>query len=75
MSPAERDRYEQESNDYLTYWATLTTAEKRGKNMGRAEGEIQKAMDIARNMKNEGFDSAMIAKITGLSPDEIERLD
>ena len=30
--------------------------------------------EIARNMKQEGFDPAIIAKMTCLSPDEIERL-
>ena len=79
MSKAERDRYEQESNDYLTYWATLKTAKKKGMAEGLAEGidigESQKAFDVARNMKKEGFDSAMIVKITGLSREEIEQID
>ena len=42
---------------------------------GHAEGVIQKATDVARSMKQEGFKPAMIAKITGLSAKEIERLD
>ncbi|MCL2117933.1 MAG: hypothetical protein FWH27_05845, partial [Planctomycetaceae bacterium] len=87
MTRAERDRYEQESNDYLTYWATLKTAEKRGlkkgvkkgidigKAEGKAEGEIQKAIDIARNLKKKGLDADFIAETTGLSPEEIEQLD
>jgi predicted transposase/invertase (TIGR01784 family) len=79
MSQAERDRYEQESNDYLAYWATLDTREKKGRAEGRAEGkaegQAERSIEIARSMKSEGFDSAMIAKITGLSPETIERLD
>ena len=107
MSSAERDRYEQESNDYLTYWATISTAEKKGikrgmkkgiqkgikrgvkkgiqkgikkgiKNgikEGKVEGETQKAFKIARNMKLKGLDTSLIAEMTGLSPEEIERLE
>jgi predicted transposase/invertase (TIGR01784 family) len=71
----------------LTYWATITTAEKKGIDIGRAEGmaegraegraegETQKAIDIALNLKNEGLDPAVIARTTGLSQEEIERLE
>ena len=83
MSQAERDRYDHEWNDYLTYMATLETAEKKGKSIGqaeghaegRAEGEIQKAIEIARNMKMKGLDTSLIAELTGLLPGEIERLE
>jgi predicted transposase/invertase (TIGR01784 family) len=43
--------------------------------LGHAEGETQKATDIARSMKQEGFKPAVIAKITGLSQEEIKLLD
>ena len=46
----------------------------KGRAEGRVEGEAQRSAEIARNMKKEGFDTAMIIKMTGLSPDEIERL-
>ena len=91
MSKKDRDRYRDEQKQYWDYWSTLETAEKNaqakglakgrvegrteGRVEGRVEGETQKAIEIARNMKNEGFDSAMIIKITGLSPKEIEPLD
>jgi predicted transposase/invertase (TIGR01784 family) len=41
---------------------------------GKAEGKAEKAADIARNMKGKRLDSAFIAEMTGLSPNEIERL-
>ena len=41
---------------------------------GEVKGEVKKAIEIARNMKQEGFDPAIIEKMTGLSPEEIERL-
>ena len=42
---------------------------------GEAIGEARKARETAQNMKREGLDSAFIAKMTGLSVSEIERLD
>ena len=39
------------------------------------EGKYEEKFGIARNMKNEGFDTAVIIKMTGLPLAEIERLD
>ena len=50
-------------DNYSAHWTAIT------------EGEAKAKIDIARNMKKEGFDVSMIAKMTGLSPEEIERLD
>jgi len=41
---------------------------------GEAIGEARKARETAQNMKQEGLDSAFIAKMTGLSVPEVERL-
>jgi len=38
----------------------------------RAEGKAESKAETARAMKQEGFDSVLIAKITGLSLSEIE---
>ena len=35
----------------------------------------ERSLEIARNMKQEGFDTAIITKMTGLTSVEIERLD
>jgi len=84
-SMTEQDRlfYEQNLLDYWTYMATMDTAEQKGYDRGIKEGieqgidigETQKAVDIARNLKKEGLDPILIAKTTGLSLDEIARLD
>ena len=83
MSEKERAFYEQAEKDYLSYWATITTAEKKGlqtgigigRAEGKAEGKDERSIEIARNMKKEGFDVSMIVKMTGLTPEEIERLE
>ena len=60
-------------------YSVLETAKFEGRAMGRkeglAEGETHKAIEIAGNMKQKGFDTATIAEMTGLSPEEIERLN
>ena len=42
---------------------------------GRAEGEAKGKIEIAREMKKGGVDPKTITKYTGLSADEIRRLD
>ena len=78
MPAKDRELYEHNLHDYWTYLSTLQLAKKKGRAegivKGIAKGETQKAIEIARNMKKEGFDMTMIIKMTGLSPKEIERL-
>ena len=49
-----------------------------GRKEGIAEGEVkgrkEQAIEMARKLKEEGFDSAIIAKCSGLSLEEIEAL-
>ena len=47
---------------------------EEGREEGRKEGEHNKAIQIATDMKQEGLDSALIAKLTNLSLEEIEKL-
>ena len=47
---------------------------EEGEAIGRTKGRTEEKIETARNMKQEGFDTAVIAKITGLSSSEIERL-
>jgi len=46
-----------------------------GKAEGKAEGQTEKMFEIAQNMKQRGYDAATIADLTGLSLEEIERLN
>ena len=71
MPKNERFQYEHERLDYLTYWATIDTAEKRGMEKGMEKGKTE----IARNMLQKGLDVSLIEEITGLSQEEIKSLD
>ena len=55
---------------------------KKGVNIGRSEGisigmikgRTESLRDVAKNMKEQGFDTDIIIKTTGLSKDEIDLL-
>jgi len=90
MPEKEREAYERDLHGYWTYLSTLNKAKQDGRAMGRAEGraegriegraegraegESQKTVEIALNMKKAGFDVAVIAQMTGLTPEEVIRL-
>ena len=62
----ERRQYEASLKEYWDYTSMLDTAEQKG--------ETKKAKEIAIDMKTDGVPIATIAKYTGLSIEEIERL-
>jgi predicted transposase YdaD len=51
-----------------------TEGKIEGEATGRTEGEARKAEKVARKMKADGLDVALIAKYTGISAEEIEKL-
>jgi predicted transposase/invertase (TIGR01784 family) len=77
-SPELQDAYQRDLMAYRDNRNVLDTARSEGKAegeaIGEARGEANKAIEIARNMKNDGATPAMISKYTGLSLDEINRL-
>jgi len=87
MSKLEYQRYEMER---MVYWdnnaafhTAITEGEAKGMEKGREKGLVEgmeigrdeRSTEIARNLKKEGLDLSLIAKTTGLSPEEIERLN
>ncbi len=69
MSPEERHAYDEHVNAIMIQNDVLCTARQEGLEEGRAEGERNKALAIALNMKAAGLQADMI--VTGLSVDEI----
>jgi predicted transposase/invertase (TIGR01784 family) len=54
-------------------WETgLEEGRRTGLEEGHREGSRQKQLEIARNMKAEGFSAEQIARFTGLSPEDAE---
>ena len=85
-SPEERREYEASVKNYWDYYSTVTTAEKKGEAKGRAEGraeglaeglaegEARERVKNARAMKDDNLPLELIAKYTGLTPEEIAAL-
>ena len=76
---------EAQLNSYEKYWINLTDEEgialarynrgvKDGMAQGMAQGEQKKAMSVARNLKLMNLSVADIAKATGLTEEDIDKL-
>jgi predicted transposase/invertase (TIGR01784 family) len=74
MSKDEIFQYEMSLKVLRDNFSAMQTAILEGEAKGRAEGEAKKAIEIARNMKKKGLDTALISEVTGLSPKDIKRL-
>ena len=74
MTNLEYLQYEANLKTHRDAFATMETAITDARAEGHAEGETQKAINIAREMKKDGVDTKVIAKYTGLAPKEIDRL-
>ena len=82
LTDEERDVYEASMKrledevdmEELGYKIGMEKGMEKGKEIGREEGERNKSIQIATGMKQEGLDSALIAKLTNLSLEEIEKL-
>lgn len=66
----EREFYEAEQKKIRDTAEALRTAEEKGKE----EGAKDKAIEMARNLKENGVDISLIAGASGLSKEEIEKL-
>lgn len=78
MSKSEQNSYYRHLDDIVILRDSIYTSREEGQfegfSKGLSEGERNKAMDIAKRMKDKGLSLDMIADITKLSVEEIERL-
>lgn len=65
-----RKAYEQSLKTYLDLKNIIETARTESE----AKGENKKALEIGKLMKEEGFNTEIIKKLTGFSQTEIENL-
>ena len=74
----ERQDYEESIKVYRDLTNVVRTAERKGREEGRAEGRAEGIEEnkraTARNMKADGMPIDIIAKYTGLSPEEVSEL-
>ena len=69
-TPEERQGYEESLKNFRDCYSALKTAEKKG----RAEGIQEGIIKTAQNMKKEGLSVSLIARMTGLTEQEIAEL-
>ena len=78
LSKDEREKYDESLKVLRDYHATLEGAvmlgEEKGLAKGRAEGMMQRQLDIAKMMLEDGEPMAKIMRYTGLTDEEIEKL-
>jgi predicted transposase/invertase (TIGR01784 family) len=67
---AERVRAEYQEMMRRDYVSRIDGAKREGRVEGLAEGRVE----VARRMKAEGLDTALISKVTGLPEDEVEKI-
>ena len=71
LSKEDRMKYDESIKVYRDLLAVMTFERQQG----RAEGERQVQLRIARRMKEAGLSAEQIAQMTGLTMDEVEALD
>ena len=74
-SPAMQEAYQDNLKVYRDNRNVVETAQIEGEAKGRTEGRNEREIEIAWSMKKDGVDVNVIAKYTGLSTAEIERLN
>ena len=73
-TPEERREYEASIKNYWDYYSTMKTAVEKSRAEGREEGREEALRENARRMKQDNMPAELIAKYTGLSIEDIERL-
>jgi predicted transposase/invertase (TIGR01784 family) len=81
LNPEEMRTYDESLKIYRDNLSVIATAKhegrqagrEEGRKEGREEGRLEERMEIAREMKKEGDSIEKIARITGLSKEQIEK--
>ena len=74
FSKLDRAEYEESLKVFWDFSNVLSTAERKGRAEGRAEGERETNLRNAKNLKALGVDVETISKATGLTKKEIDSL-
>lgn len=74
MTKDESDQYFMEQDYYRTIKNADDYEYDQAREQGRAEGRTETATLIAKNLKQSGADSSLIARVTGLTEEEVSKL-
>ena len=74
LSKEERMKYDESIKQYRDTIAVMNGQYEEGMAKGKSEGERNKALEIAKNLKSMGLPYEQISTVTGLPIDEIKNL-
>jgi len=78
FTPKEKEQYEESLKYYRDLKNVVDTSKEEGKEEGKIEGKIEgkaeRSIEVAINLIKQGISSDIVAKATGLSKEEIEKL-
>ncbi len=74
LGQSERDWYENSLKVYRDLKGVIDTAFDEGKTEGRSEGKMEGKVEVAKSAKQMGLSVTDIAKLTGLTEDQINQL-
>ena len=74
LSREELELYDEDIKNMRDIYATRKFDEKRGMEKGRAEGELSKGLEVARNLLAIGMSWPQIVQITGLTEEQLKQL-
>ena len=74
LSREELELYDEDIKNMRDIYATRKFDEKRGMEKGRAEGELSKGLEVARNLLEMGMSWSQIIQATGLTEDQLKQL-
>lgn len=60
--------------DRYTIYTTTEYARREGREEGRVEGREEERTAMAQKLQAEGIEKAVIARVTSLSPEQVEEL-
>ena len=74
FSDVERGMYEESLKYYRDLKNVVDTAFEEGEEKGKMEGKMEGKLEVAIIMKAKGIEPSLIAEVTGLSKEDIDRL-
>lgn len=78
FTPKEKEQYEESLKYYRNLKNVVDSSKeegiKEGREKGIKEGKVKKSIEVAKEMKTDGFSLEKIARYTGLSIEEIQKL-
>ena len=67
--------WQKDKFDALVKYNEIEDAKKEGKALGKAEGIKENTIEIVKKLLNENVDIKTISKVTGLTEEDIQKLN